>query len=233
MIGAKVGDKIYIKDGDNNKLQVKITGICENYLLHYVYMPPSLYQKLYKAQPDYNQINVKLKDTKSSAQEDISKKLLSLDGVAQVNFISDNISRFNDTIKSIYNIVIVLIVSAGILSFIVLYTLTSININERIREIATIKVLGFYDKEVSKYVFRENIILTIIGVIAGLILGNPLAHYVTGTAEVEIVMFGRQIYPISYVLAAVLTLFFAWFVNTIMIRKLKDINMVEALKTIE
>lgn len=233
MIGAKVGDEIYIKDGENNKLQVKITGICENYLLHYVYMPPSLYQKLYKARPDYNQINVKLKDTKASAQEDISEKLLYLKGVAQVNFISDNISRFNDTIKSIYNIVIVLIVSAGILSFIVLYTLTSININERIREIATIKVLGFYDKEVSKYVFRENIILTIIGVAAGLVLGNPLAHYVTGTAEVEIVMFGRQIYPISYVLSAVLTLFFAWFVNTIMIRKLKDINMVEALKTIE
>lgn len=233
MIGAKVGDEIYIKDGDDNRLQVKITGICENYLLHYVYMTPSLYQKLYKAQPDYNQINVKLKNTKPSDQENISKKLIPLNGVAQVNFTTDNISRFNDTIKSIYNIVIVLIVSAGILSFIVLYTLTSININERMREIATIKVLGFYNKEVSKYVFRENIILTFIGVIAGLVFGSPLAHYVTGTAEVELVMFGRQIYPISYVFSIVLTLFFAWFVNAIMIRKLKDINMVEALKTVE
>jgi len=142
-------------------------------------------------------------------------------------------ARFNDTIKSIYNIVLTLIVSAGLLSFLVLYTLTNININERLRAIATIKVLGFYGKEVSSYVFRENIILTLIGIAIGLFIGKYLASYVIGTAEVDMVMFGRQIYPLSFIIASILTLAFSWFVNIVMFRKLRKINMVEALKTFE
>lgn len=233
MLGVSIGDEIYIKNGDTEKLTAKVTGICENYLLHYVYMSPTLYEKLYKVKPVYNEINVKLKTADESAQENVSKNVISLTGVSSVNFISDSVARFNDTIKSIYNIVIILIVSAGLLSFIVLYTLTNININERMREIATIKVLGFYDKEVSSYVFRENLILTFVGTSFGLMIGSPLARYVIGSAEVEIVMFGRQIYPLSFFLAAILTLVFAWLVNIVMLRRLKNINMVEALKTVE
>ncbi len=126
-----------------------------------------------------------------------------------------------------------LIISAALLSFIVLFTLTNININERIREIATIKVLGFYDNEVSAYVFRENLILTIIGTVFGLFIGVPLTNYVIGTAEVDMLMFGREIYPLSFVFSALFTLAFALIVNAFMLRKLRKINMVEALKTVE
>lgn len=233
MLGINIGDNIYIKNGDAEKLTVKVTGVCENYLLHYVYMSPTLYKKLYKVNPNFNVINVKLKTSDASSQENVSKNIISLSGMSSVNLMKDSVARFNDTIKSIYNIVIILIVSAGLLSFIVLFTLTNININERIREIATIKVLGFYDNEVSSYVFKENLILTLVGTIVGLILGSPLAKYVVGSAEVEIVMFGRQIYPLSFFIAAMLTLVFAWVVNIVMLRRLKNINMVEALKTVE
>lgn len=228
-----IGDEIYIKNGDTLKLKVKVTGICENYLQHYVYMSPSLYQKLYLKEPIFNETYVKLKNTDAKTQEAVSRSIASLKGVSSVNLISDNQQKFKDTIKSIYNIVIVLIVSAGLLSFIVLYTLTNININERMREIATIKVLGFYHKEVSSYVFRENFILTMLGALFGLIAGKFLASYVIGTAEVDMVMFGRRIYPLSFVLSALLTLLFAWIVNIAMLKRLKNIDMVEALKTVE
>jgi putative ABC transport system permease protein len=233
MLVAKTGDQIYIKNGDVDKLTVKVSGICENYLQHYMYMSPKLYEKIYKTGPSFNQIYVKLKTKDASVQENISKDIVSLNGVSSVNLMKDSMARFKDTIKSIYSIVLVLIFSAGLLSFIVLYTLTNININERMREIATIKVLGFYDKEVSTYVFRENLILTLIGTIFGLLLGYPLAKYVIGTTEVDLVMFGRQIYPLSFIISAILTLIFAWIVNIVMLRKLKKINMVEALKTVE
>lgn len=233
MLGVRIGDDVYIKNGDTEKLTAKVSGICENYLQHFVYMSPILYEKLYHTKPSFNQINVKLKSSDPKTQEIFSKNIVSLKGIASVNLMSDHMKKFNDTIKSIYNIVIVLIVSAGLLSFIVLFTLTNININERMREIATIKVLGFYDKEVSAYVFRENLILAFVGACFGLIIGNPLTRYVIGTAEVEMVMFGRQIYPLSFLLAVILTLAFAFIVNTVMLRSLKNINMVESLKTIE
>jgi len=196
-------------------------------------MSPTLYEKLYKKNPSFNQVNIKLKNTDATAQESFSKNIASLSGVSSVNPISDNMQKFNDTIKSTYNIVIILIVSAGLLSFIVLFTLTNININERMREIATIKVLGFYDNEVSAYVFRENLILTVIGACLGLIIGTPLTSFIVGSAEVDTVMFGRQIYPLSYILAAIITLIFALFVDIMMLKRIRDINMVEALKSVE
>jgi len=177
MIGAKIGDTIYIKNDNSKKVPVKVTGICENYLQHFVYMSPKLYEKLYNKKPDFNQVNIKLKKSEPTAQEGFTKNIVSLNGVASVNLTSDNLSKFNDTIKSTHNIVIILIVSAGLLSFIVLFTLTNININERMREIATIKVLGFYNKEVYAYVFIENLILTFMGACFGLIVGNPPGGY--------------------------------------------------------
>jgi putative ABC transport system permease protein len=232
-IGVKIGDTIYIKNGDTARLNVKVTGICENYLQHYLYMSPILYEKLYGIKPAFSQIDIKLKSTSSLSQQNVSKNVAPLKGVASVNLISDNIKKFNDTIRTIYSVIVVLIASAGLLSFIVLYTLTNINISERMREIATIKVLGFYDKEVSSYVFRESLILTFIGAVFGLIIGLPLASYVIGTTEIDSLMFGRQIYPLSFIVSVILTVVFSWIVNLVMLRKLKKINMVEALKTIE
>ncbi len=233
MLGVKIGETITIKNGDAERLSVQVTGICENYLQHYVYMSPTLYEKTYHAKPVFNQLDIKLKTTADTAQEEVSKNIASLGGVSSVNLMKDSTERFKNTIKTIYSIVLVLIFSAGLLSFIVLYTLTNININERLREIATIKVLGFYDNEVSAYVFRENLILTLIGTAFGLLIGMPLAHYVIGTCEVDLVMFGRQIYPLSFLIAAALTMLFAWIVNLVMLRTLRKINMVEALKTVE
>ena len=130
-------------------------------------------------------------------------------------------------------VVVVLIVSAGVLAFIVLYNLTNININERIREIASLKVLGFYDKEVSMYVFRETVILTLLGTAAGMVLGRYLIDFVVRTAEIDMVMFGRTVHPESYILSAVITLIFAVIVMLFMHRRLKNVNMVEALKSVE
>lgn len=233
MMGVSVGDMIYIKDGDTGKIDVKVAGICENYLMNFIYLTPVLYKNMYGETPFYNQINIKSDKSDSKANDAFYKKAIDADKVASIGFIADNKAKFSDIIKSIYNIILVLIVSAGLLSFIVLYTLTNINVNERIREIATIKVLGFFDREVSSYVFRENIILTLIGSCFGMLLGLPLAQYVIGTAEVDTVMFGRQIYFRSYVIAVIITVLFSLTVNMVMLRKIKKIDMVEALKTIE
>lgn len=232
-LGVNIGSEIFIKDGDTQKHSAVVIGICENYLQHYMYMTPLFYEKIFATKLAYNQIDIKTSNIIDDTKNDISKSIMAIKGVSTVNFIDDSLSRFMDTIKSINTIVITLIVSAGLLSFIVLYTLTNININERIREIATIKVLGFYDKEVSMYVFRENIILTLIGIALGLVLGRVLAGYVIGTTEVDMVMFGRKIFFLSFLLSALMTLAFAWFVNIVMLRRLRKINMVEALKTIE
>lgn len=232
-LGVKKGDTIYIKNTNDEKISVQVTDICEYYLLHFLYMSPSLYDKIYATQPEYNQFIIKLDSTDIIAQQNVSKNIVYLKGISSVNLVGDSIQRFTDIIKSIYSIVLVLIISAALLSFTVLFTLTNININERIREIATIKVLGFYDKEVSAYVFRENIILTILGTVLGLFIGIPLTQYVIGTAEVDMLMFGREIYPLSFVFAALFTLAFALIVNIAMISRLRKINMVEALKTVE
>lgn len=233
MLGANVGDEIYLKQGDTGQLKVQVTGICETYLQHFLFMSPSLYQQLYGTSPKYNQINVKLNTTAAGTQESLAKQLVSLPGVSSVNLKSDSLAQFDEMIKTIYSVILILIVSAGLLSFIVLYTLTNINVTERMREIATIKVLGFYDREVASYVFRENLILTMLGAGLGLLIGGPLARYVIGSAEVEMVMFGRQIYLPSFLYATILTLGFSMLVNIVMLRTLKDIDMVESLKTVE
>ena len=142
-------------------------------------------------------------------------------------------SSFSDTVKIMDLVIIVLIVSAGALAFVVLYNLTTVNITERIREIATLKVLGFYDKEVSSYVFRENIILSVMGAAVGLVLGVWLCLFVITTAEIDEVMFGRNIHFMSYVWAFLITVAFSLIVNLIMTGVLKKVSMVESLKSVE
>ena len=163
----------------------------------------------------------------------LTTALLKCRDVAGTQYTTELSRSFNDTISSINFIVVVLIVSAGLLAFIVLYNLTNINIAERQNEIATIKVLGFYDREVSAYVYRETILLTLIGTAVGLVLGIFLHQFVIRTAEIDMVMFGRSIYPLSYVWSALLTILFGVFVNLVMYRKLKKVDMVESLKAPE
>ncbi len=233
VLQLKVGDSITIKDGDFKNVEVKVAGVNENYALHYVYITKSLYEQKFGEKPVLNGILLKMNEVSEQADNEIGSKLVDNKAVLQVNSNRTNQKTFSDMVGSLNSIIFVMIISAGTLAFVVLYNLTNININERIREIASIKVLGFYDLEVSEYVFRENIILTIINVIIGLLGGIVLNRFVLNTAETDVVMFGREIYWYSYVMAALLTVAFALLVNVVMHFKLKKVSMVESLKSVE
>lgn len=233
LLKANVGDEIYIKVEEDKKAKVKVAGITENYSFHYIYMSPYLYEKAFGKDVEFKKILVKTVDTDKAFEDKISKEILKYKDVSSINFIAGMSKSFKDTIGSLNYVVLVLIFSAGALAFVVLYNLTNIHISERIREIATIKVLGFYDEEVSKYVYRENVILTIIGTAVGLVLGVFLHKFIILTGETEFIMFGREIRFVSFVYSAILTIFFSLLVNFVMYFKLKKIDMVESLKSID
>ena len=229
-----VGDSITVKNQDEAEATLTITGICENYVYHYVYLSPAAYEEAFGEPVAYNALLCKLPADETDKDAGIlTTALLKCRDVSGTQYTTELSRSFNDTISSINFIVVVLIVSAGLLAFIVLYNLTNINIAERQNEIATIKVLGFYDREVSAYVYRETILLTLIGTAVGLVLGIFLHQFVIRTAEIDMVMFGRSIYPLSYVWSALLTILFGVFVNLVMYRKLKKVDMVESLKAPE
>ena len=166
-------------------------------------------------------------------EEELSKTLFEIKTINGVGFNTSAKETFHNTIKNLNYVVLIMIMSAGALAFVVLYNLTNVNISERIREIATIKVLGFYDNEVSAYIYRENIILTIIGTIVGLGLGTILHQFIMVTVEIQSMMFGRVIDKNSYFIAAILTIVLSLFVNIAMFYKLKNVKMVESLKSID
>ncbi|SHF61365.1 putative ABC transport system permease protein [Caldanaerobius fijiensis DSM 17918] len=233
MLGVKAGEYIYLKNGDGKEAKVKVTGITENYIHHYVYMSSALYKKLFNKKPDLNEIVSKTIGSSKSLEDDLSQKILKSPAVMTVNFTSSVNKIFQDVINNLLSVVLVLIVSAGSLAFVVLYNLSNINITERIRELATMKVLGLYDHEVSMYVIRENAILTIIGILLGLIMGVFLHRYVMTTAEVEILMFGRNIKPISFLYSALITIGFSALVSIVVHFQLKRVDMVQSLKSPE
>ncbi len=228
-----MGDKMTIKDGDFKSIEVTIDGINENYALHYVYMTSELYREKFGEEPVLNGVLVTMKEVSQESEDKISKKLVNKKAVLQMNFNRTNQQNFSDMVGNLNSIVFVMIISAGALAFVVLYNLTNINITERVREIASIKVLGFYDLEVSEYVFRENIILTLINVCIGLLGGIVLNRFVLETSEIDVVMFGREIYWYSFVMSALLTVAFAVLVNVVMHFRLKKISMIESLKSVE
>ena len=191
---VKVGDELTIEDEDRGDQTVTVGAICENYMSHYLYLSPEKYEELYGVPAEYNTIIYSVKDGKDDQIEKIGTKLLSMDGVLNVSYTSSIEGRLDDMLRSLNLVIVVLIVSAGMLAFVVLYNLNNINITERQRELATLKVLGFYDGEVASYVYRENILLTIIGSVVGMVLGNLLHRYIILTVEVEEAMFGRQIH---------------------------------------
>ncbi len=219
---------------DDREYTVPVSGIAENYTFHYIYMSPGLYEKTFGMQPEFNHILASLAEDVSVSQKDtLATELMKEDGVSAVAYTTQLMDTFNNIIESLNLVVAIFVVSAAALSFVVLYNLANINLNERIREVSTLKVLGFRDKETSAYLVRENIILTILGTAIGLFFGIFLHKYVVSIAEVDVVMFGRTIEPLSYILAAVFSVVFSAVVNGIMHVKLKKVDMVESLKAIE
>ncbi len=230
----RVGDTITLKNHNEKEATLAITDICENYVHHYVYLSPASYEAAFGEAAEVNSLLCRLPESESPKDEEaLSTALLECRDVAMTTFNTEISRSFDNTIQSLNLIVIVLIISAGALAFVVLYNLTNINITEREKELATIKVLGFFDREVAAYVYRETALLTIIGCLCGLGLGVALHQFVIRTAEVDMVMFGRAVYPLSYLWSALLTVLFSLMVNLVMGRKLKNISMVESMKAPE
>ena len=232
-LDVKPGDTITIRDEDRGDLKVEISAVCENYMGHYLYMTPAYYEKVYGETPDYNSIFYKTADRITEEAERIGEEALALPGTLSISYTTDLREQVDNMLGALDEVIVVLIISAGMLAFVVLYNLNNINITERQRELATLKVLGFYNGEVAMYVYRENIVLTILGAIFGIILGKILHGFIIVTVEIESVMFGRNIDLSSFVYGFLLTLLFSLLVNGAMYFKLKKINMVESLKSVE
>lgn len=232
LIGVKTGDEITLEK-DNRKYKVKITAVTENYMGHYVYMTPPCYEKTFGEKPEYSSTVYTMKEDAESDLETLGNAILKYPAALSISYTSSTAGQVERMLGSLGAVIWVLIISAGMLAFVVLYNLNNINITERQRELATLKVLGFYDGEVSQYVFRENILLSFIGILVGAVFGILLHRYVITTVEVDAVMFGRNIKPISFVYSGIITFGFSMFVNMVMHFKLKKINMVESLKSVE
>lgn len=232
LAGLSVGDMITLIQ-DNKPYQVKVDLITENYMGHYIYMTPKVYEEAFHKKPDFENIIFTVKDEAKENMEQVGNEILKFPAALSISYTSSLADQLDRMLSTLGTVIVVLIVSAGMLAFVVLYNLNNINITERQRELATLKVLGFYDQEVSQYVFRENVLLTIIGVIAGAAFGILLHRYVITTVEVDAVMFGRNIKPLSFLYSALFTCGFSVFVNMVMHFKLKKIDMVESLKSVE
>ena len=233
-LGVKSGGSITVESRDGEDVEVPVAEICENYMQNFAYISPGLYEKLFGSVPETNNILFKGADSADEAAiEKTGQELLKNKAALSVTYIGTLAGRLNDMLGSLDVVIVVLIISAGMLAFVVLYNLNNININERKRELATLKVLGFFDGEVSSYVFRENVLLTVFGCILGVVLGSALHRYVITTVEIESYMFGRIIKLPSYLISIAITFCFSILVNLLMHFKLKKINMVESLKSVE
>lgn len=240
---TEVGDELIVTKSDGSEVRLKVAGITENYTFHYVYISQALYEQAFGEEAQFNYVIAQLKgdikaEKKADGQESnlkgqLATELMKMPEINAVVYTTQTIDTFNNVINALSLVVVVFIIAAAALAFVVLYNLSNININERVRELATIKVLGFYDKEVDAYIYRENVFLTVIGIALGLVMGIFLHRFVVSVAEVDVVMFGRTIGWLSYVLAAAMTVLFAVIVNWIMHFRLKKISMVESLKSVE
>ncbi len=233
LINAKVGDTITVKDTNDVEKELKIVNIAENYISHYVYMSKSLYEKIYEENCIPNVLLIQDKELTKEQESDLSREIVEQNQVSTVSLTSTIMTTLDDTMNSLNYVVIILIVSAGLLAFVVLYNLSNVNISERIRELATIKVLGFYDKEVYSYINRETTLLTIIGIILGLGGGYLLNFYIIGTCEIDMLRFVKVIDPLSYLYAILITVAFTIIVNIFTYFALKKIDMIGSLKSVE
>lgn len=233
IVTEKLANLLDLEEGDTLKFTgtdtytEKVSNITENYLFHYIYLPKEKYKGT------YNTVLLKTKNMTEKQEKNFANELKEIPGVSNITFTSSTRHVFDDTMDSFAYVSLILIISAGALAFVVLYNLSSINISERRRELATIKVLGFYDKEVYQYINRENTILTVIGILLGLGVGNVLTMYIIKTCELDMLMFDPTIAPLSYLYAILITAAFAILVNIILYFSLKKIDMIESLKSVE
>ena len=237
-LGVSVGDSIAIYDEDaignatGEGREVRVSGIMENYVAQYVLMSPVLYESTMGEAPSYATLLANVAEG-DDVREVFSDDVLAMDGVKTVTYNDETINSYRSMLKSVDSVVVVLVVAAALLAFVVLYNLTNINITERVREIATLKVLGFTPHEVNAYIYRETMLLSLIGAFVGLFLGIAMEGYVVITAEVDQVMFGREIHTLSFIIAFALTMLFSVIVTLAMKFKLKKIDMVESLKSVD
>lgn len=231
LLNVQAGDEIVVECGSMER--VKVAGVVEHYVRHFIYMSAAQYEALFDVEYVPNEYLISVKDASDSAISSMSEALMEMDGVSTASNNSSVENNFRDTLKVIDTAVLIIILSAAALALVVLYNLTNINITERIRELATIKVLGFYDIEVAMYIYRENIILTVLGVLFGQFFGKYLCRFLVETVEMDIVMFGRTVQPADYLTATVLSLMFALIVNFLMYFRMKKIDMIQSLKSVE
>ena len=231
--GIKVGEEITITDAEEVKHVVKVEGITKHYVGHCVYMSKNYYETNLLSSYQTNMLLVKAKEMSEETQNQLSENLLQIEGVASVLLMPNIMQSISDMLSTMDYVVIVLIITSAMLAFVVLYNLANINIGERKREIATLKVLGFQDKEVDSYINKETIIFTLIGVILGLVFGVFLTNIIIGTIEIDLLKFDIKILPTSYLLSAMITIGFSVIVNNIIHFVLKKIDMIESLKSVE
>ena len=232
-LDVEPGDRVTIRDEEKGDLEVEVGAVCENYMGHYLYLTSDVYEEVYGEAPDYNCIFYKTADRITEEAERIGEEALALPGALSVSYTTDLREQVDHMLGALDSVIAVLIISAGMLAFVVLYNLNNISITERKRELATLKVLGFYNSEVSMYVYRENIVLTVLGALFGIVLGKILHRFIIVTVEIESVMFGRNIDLSSFVYGFLLTCLFSMLVNGAMYFKLRKIDMVESLKSVE
>lgn len=233
VLDVEAGDSVFIKDDIKGEIEVKISAVCENYMYHYMYMTPALYEKLYNKTPEYNAVYFNMKEEQMEEAKAVGEAVLTEEGALSVSYTADIEEQLNDMLGSLNIVMVVLVISAGLLAFVVLYNLNNINITERKRELATLKVLGFYPNEVAAYVYRENVILTVLGAFVGMVFGKFLHQFVIVTVEIDTAMFGRNINFSSFIYGFFITVGFSALVNGVMYFKLKKIDMVESLKSVE
>ena len=228
-LDVKVGEDIQIRNSENELFILRVNGICENYVNSYIYMTSNYYNKIFN-ELTYNTI---ITDVNNDNHEQLATDLLDSGYFTNIQYTVDSLDVFNDIVDGLNNIIYLIIAASSLLAIIVLYNLTAININERKREIATLKVLGFKDKEVSTYVYRETLILTSIGIIIGLFLGTILNTFVLTIAETDEILFVKNIKPLSFVYAFIIMIFFTVLVQFVTYFVLKRIDMIESLKSVE
>ena len=234
LLEIKKGDIILLENSDGIRKEVQVSNITENYIMHYIYMSPELYNEVFNTRIESNVILAKTVNMTEEEETKLGKVLLNdSENISGVSFTSASHNMFETVMENMQIVVWILIISAGLLALVVLYNLLNANISERIRELATIKVLGFYDREVYSYIARETIILTIIGMIIGLLGGYSLTMYILKTCELDITMFNPEVKLLSYIFGILITIFFAVIVNIVTYFSLKKIDMIESLKSVE
>ncbi len=233
-MGYEIGDTVVLQDTEGHRLRAPLAAVTENYVNHSMFISPAAYQKMTKKPPTFNSFfYTYAKGMTREEQVEVETRFMESPWIVSVQPIVKILETITSMMSSMGAVVAVLVLTAALLAFIVLYNLTNINVTERMREIATFRVLGFYDKEVAQYIFRENLVLTGMGAAVGVPLGIILHRFIIETMEVDTLMFGRDIHWWGYVVSIVLTMLFAYIVNFSMLKKIRSINMVEALKGVE